>query len=175
MATSTRIIATCTLALAALFQSACVTQSESMQVTEPGFTAQSLGSVCVQVGDNQGGAAVMEVSDKELREAIEASVSSVGLFSPVLEQPDGADYLLYAALVRKDQALVSLSSDTGVEIYWRLINLRTQRVIWSEDITTRASGGVAGLAGNNRTAGAGHAISQNIRQALETIHYLGLK
>lgn len=146
-----------------------------MQVTHVDYRAQPLGSVTVQVGDNSDEAAAMEVSDESLREAIENSVRAANLFAPVMVEKANADYLLYASLVRKNQALVSLGSETETEMYWRLIDQRTGKILWSKDITTLAQGGVAGLAGSNRTAGSANAIRENIAEAMAAIHALSLK
>ncbi|WOO42314.1 hypothetical protein [Rubellicoccus peritrichatus] len=165
----------CTLCLIiGLFQG-CATGSSQMEAETFKFKAKYAGSLAVQVGDGDyEGAAVMEVSDEGLREAIEASARKSGLFNPVSTAPANTDYLLYAALVKKQQPLVSLSSQTQTEIYWRLIDQRNNRVVWSQSITTDASGGLAGIAGNNRTAGAANAIRANIQQALTEISELGL-
>ncbi len=153
----------------------CTTTSESMQVAQVDYQAQPLGSVTVQVGDNSGEAAVMEVSDTELREAIEHSILAANLFAPVVPDKANADYLLYASLVRKNQALFSLSSETETEMYWRLIDLHSGKILWSQNIITVAQGGVTGLAGSNRNAGSANAIRDNIAEALDAIHALALK
>lgn len=156
----------------AVLLSGCITSSESMQVSTFGFKAKPIGSLIVQAGDGNydNATAAMEVSDENLRDAIEASVLQSGLFNPVVSAP--ADYLLYAAFVKKNQPLVSFTAQTEVEIYWRLINQQNGQIIWNDSIITKASGGVVGLGGNNRMAGAANAIRANIRIALTKIFEL---
>jgi hypothetical protein len=136
---------------------------------------QSTVSVITQGGGETESIGIPNISNADLKAAIEESIVESGLFSQVI-QGNGSDYILSVNIINMTKPMFGLSFTVRMEAAWSLVNKNTKQVAMRESITSSytATVGQAFAAVKRLRLAVEGATRENIKSGLIKISRLRL-
>jgi len=127
-------------------------------------------------GSETGAMDSSNISDADLKAAIEKSISDSQLFSQIVQVGD-ANFLLLVSVTSLTKPAFGLTFTVNLETAWTLTNMATKKVAYRKAITTSgtATFGDAAAAVSRLRIAVERAAEQNITQGLTDISSLKLK
>jgi hypothetical protein len=143
-------------------------------VTSQKFTSSV--NVKTTGGSETGAMDSSNISDEDLKAAIEKTITESGLFSNVVDI-GGANYLLAVSITSLTKPSFGLTFTVNLETAWILTNLADKKIVFRKAIMTSGSAtfGDAAAAVSRLRIAVERAAEQNIAQGLTEISALKLK
>jgi len=167
------IIVVCTIA-------GCASPANKDEMVPKNFvvTQKFLSSVQVKTsgGAETGAMDSSNISDADLKAAIEKTITESGLFSKVVDI-EGSNYLLTVSITSLTKPSIGLTFTVDLETAWILTNLADKKILYRKAIKTSgtATFGDAAAAVSRLRIAVERAAEQNIAQGLSEISALKLK
>jgi hypothetical protein len=167
------------LSAAALVLAACASPANREAMT-PTLTIAKHYPYSVQVktsgGAETGGGGSSNISDADLKAAIEAAITQSALFKTVVQGTDGADYELSVAITSLAKPSFGLTFTVELETAWSLTKVSDRSVAMRKAVksTGVATPGDAFAAVARLRMAVERAASDNISQGLQAIAELKL-
>lgn len=158
----------------------CASPASKDEMAPKSFVASQKFTSSVQVktsgGSETGAMDSSNISDTDLKAAIEKTITESGLFSKVVDV-GGANYLLAVSITSLTKPSFGLTFTVNLETAWTLTSLADKKVVYRKVITSSgtATFGDAPAAVSRLRIAVERAAEQNISQGLSDISSLKLK
>lgn len=158
----------------------CASPANKDEMTPKDLVVAHKFNASVQVkttgGSETGGMEGTNISDADLKAAIEQSISNTELFSKVVQVGD-ANYILAVSITSLSKPVFGLTFTVNLETTWTLTNVATKKVELRKVVTSSgtATFGDAAIAVGRIQIAVERAAKQNISQGLTDISNLNLK
>lgn len=158
----------------------CASPANKEEMTPKDLVVAQKFSSTVQVrtagGSETGAMDSSNISDADLKAAIESAIANTQLFSKVVQVGDG-NYLLSVSVTSLTKPAFGLTFTVNLETAWTLTNMATKKVEFRKAITTTgtATFSDAAVAVGRLQMAVERAAQKNISQGLAEISLLKLK
>lgn len=139
MNTYIRVAAAALLAATFVTLTGCATPAttQSMVATPTKTLKQYPFSVSVTTrgGAETNAAGRSEISDADLKAAIEKSIAESKLFNQIVQTAGAGDYDLVVAVVQMDKPMFGTSFTITIETAWTLTRTRDKQIVWRKSVS----------------------------------------